>query len=185
MKIGIKWISIILLAYSLGASASDSLCQPDEEDYFSCKTGSGQTVSLCGHFVARDGNSPDFTLVENPYLVYRFGAKDNIEMSYSSVAHGISAFHGQSAQSAGGSIDSVVFETGEKAYSIEYRTADVPEKSFVGLVVADPAIYGLRECKLPCVYQPTKQMACSDKPFFGSEGDEFFAVVRQLEDLKK
>jgi hypothetical protein len=55
-----------------GQFNSTTLCHIGESVYFSCKTGKGKFISLCG---AKTEN-------RNPNLYYRFGKQDNIEMEY-------------------------------------------------------------------------------------------------------
>jgi hypothetical protein len=49
-----------------------SLCNADDVVYFSCRIKKMKTISLCGAKTEK----------ETPYLYYRFGKQDNIEMEY-------------------------------------------------------------------------------------------------------
>lgn len=83
---------VTTLAATLAApfvQASETLCQHDEIDFFSCKTkAKGKIISICG-------NIKNFEINEDSWLQYRFGKPRAVEFVYPQETIGsISKFEG-------------------------------------------------------------------------------------------
>lgn len=65
-------IALFMAIFSGTTGATTTLCEPEDSVYFSCKTHSGKTLSLCASKEAKPSKS----------LVYKFGTKKRVELKF-------------------------------------------------------------------------------------------------------
>jgi hypothetical protein len=131
---------VFLLCLSQTLMAADSLCLLWEKNYFSCTFKNGKLVSLCGNAYVREQNANDWIEQENPWLQYRYGFPDKVELIYPPQhKDSLDKFQGEYGAAQQGTVTwkSVSFVNAGVGYKIEYL---VPHETapFEGVRIGKP-----------------------------------------------
>jgi hypothetical protein len=133
------FLGLVFACFSQPLLASDSLCHRGETTYFSCAVKSGKLVSLCGNAYVKE-ESGNWIEPDKPWLQYRFGLPDKIDLMYPPIRKGsVEKFQGDYGTALQGAViwKSVSFVSAGIGYKMEYL---VPEgrEPFEGVRIGDP-----------------------------------------------
>lgn len=181
MKIKILAImGSFLLGISHTALGVGSLCNENENVYFSCRTANGKILSLCGNVFTKD-QLGDVVEFDNQWLQYRFGSPTTVELSYPrQKRNSITHFKAERISAQGGEIqlDAVVFVSGGIGYSVE---SDVPRSGRVeGVSVGDPKEFGIEKRGKRRKHYPKTRILCAEN----ANTENFFELVNYLAEFK-
>lgn len=161
---------------------AETLCSRNEHQYFSCDIyGSNKIVSICGNVDLDKTNSESFEADEGAYIQYRFGTKNNIELTFPNEKKlSIGKFYGQNIHTHFVSVENINFRIGQYHYSVENSSSsldsldDNSSNTFTGVI-----IYKVGQ-KIP------KKYSCKTDAFFDQNrnrntGNDFSKIADKLE----
>jgi hypothetical protein len=149
-----RYVSLLSLCLAAQAAvAASSLCTRGEVHYFSCRTGAGPIISLCGDVDANE-----------PWLQYRFGRPGANELVFpQSKTDSVKRFTPQRIRAGGGAygVDAIAFVSGGVGYSVDDVTPESGD-SWQGVSVGDPRDFDLeRGARRPAKY-PRARIVCTE-----------------------
>jgi hypothetical protein len=158
---------------------AETLCSKNEHQYFSCGIyGSNKIVSICGNVDLENRNLESFEADEDAYMQYRFGTKNNIELTFPKEKKlSIGKFYGQNIHTHFVSVENINFRIGQYHYSVENSSSSLDDNSsniFTGII-----IYKVGQ-KIP------KKYSCKGDAFFDQNRkrntyDDFSKIADKLE----
>ena len=178
MKIQVMVIFVSsLMGISHIAFGANSLCESNENVYFSCSTKTGKILSLCGKVIDKDkyGKRVEF---DDQWLQYRFGLPTKIELVYPrKKVNSITNFKAEIIRAQGGlaHIDAVIFVSGGIGYSVESVSPNTGEV-IEGVSVGDPKNFSIESQVKRKDKYPKAQILCAEK----ANTDSFFDLVEYL-----
>jgi len=156
-----------------------TLCNKNEHQYFSCGiNGSDKIVSICGNVDLDNTDLESFETNENAYIQYRFGTKNNIELTFpKEKKFSIGKFYGQNIHTHFVVVENINFRIGQYHYSVESSSSSLDNESgntFTGILV-----YKVEQ-KIP------KKLSCKSDAFFDhvrnrNTGADFSKIADKLE----
>jgi hypothetical protein len=160
----------IVLGFLMGAgqaSATNTLCAPSEEVFFSCQVqGSPKLLSVCGRAgeEARRGAA-----AADNYLQYRFGPHDKPELIYPKTRDGsLEKFWAASEYLPSAFYEGyqLSFQSGETEYRVyamsEGAGPDVPPEKYGGVIVSTA---GGKDITIPCGSSPENKLSALVRKF--------------------
>lgn len=156
----------------------ETLCTKSETTYFSCTTQNKKIISLCGNVYVEEGFG-QLVGTDKPWLQYRFGAREKIELVYpAQKKESVLRFKSERIRAMGGlaTVDAVLFLSGGIAYSVTYSVTGDTQEEFEGVTAGDPSSYALNTSAKRRNRYPDVKIACAER----ANTKKFFQLVEYL-----
>jgi hypothetical protein len=137
-------VMLLGLTGQLARAAPPTLCKQGETTYFSCQLKGSRVVSVCGSGAVEASENQAHRA---SWLQYRIGTPKALELVFpKQKENSVSKFEGVSRQGGGVRINSLDFEIGDVAYSVENSYSELTKEGYTGVKV----VVDRKETSFPC-----------------------------------